>query len=67
MGPGGRFGGTGGSRTPMPVNLRGGPPERAEEDAGSSSNSFWANSWGMEECYPLGVRRVQIQARSVEK
>ena len=44
MGPGGRLGGTGGSRIPMPVNLRGGPPERPEEDAGSSSNSFSANS-----------------------
>jgi hypothetical protein len=44
MGPGGRLGGTGGSRIPMPVNLRGGPPDRLEEDAGSSSNSFSANS-----------------------
>lgn len=48
MGPGGRLGGTGGSRIPMPVNLRGGPPERLEEDAGSSSNSFSANSYGIE-------------------
>ncbi len=44
MGPGGRLGGTGGSRMPMPVRLPGGPPERAEENAGFNSNSFSANS-----------------------
>jgi hypothetical protein len=44
MGPGGLFGGTGGSSTPIPVNFRGGPPPRAEEACELSSNSFSANS-----------------------
>src|SRR6266446_3105845 len=36
MGPGGLLGGMGGSRTPIPARLRGGPPPRAEEACGSS-------------------------------
>lgn len=40
----------------MPVNLRGGGPERAEEEAGSSSNSFSANPYGMKKCYSPRVR-----------
>ena len=58
IGPGGRLGGTGGSRTPMPVSLWGGPPERAEEDAVSGSNSFSANSYGIEKSYLLRERCV---------
>src|SRR6266446_3967121 len=45
MGPGGLLGGNGGSRTPTPVNLRGGPPPRTEEACGSSSHSFSAKSY----------------------
>ena len=59
IGPGGRLGGTGGSRIPMPVDLRVGPPYRAEEDAGSSSNSFSANSYGTEKCYSVSSKRVR--------
>jgi hypothetical protein len=44
IGPGGRFGGNGGSRIPIPLNLRGGPPPRAEEASGSSSNSLSGKS-----------------------
>src|SRR5204862_6896482 len=44
MGPGGLLGGNGGSRTPIPVNLRAGPPPRAEEACGSSSYSFSTKS-----------------------
>jgi len=34
IGPGGRPGGTGGTRTPMPVSLLGGPPECAGRSFG---------------------------------
>ena len=47
IGPGGRFGGTGGSNTPIPVLLRGGNPPRDEAASGSSSNSFSVNSYAM--------------------
>ncbi len=47
IGPSGRFGGRGGSSTPMPVNLRGGPPPRADEACGSNSGSYSAKSCGM--------------------
>src|SRR2546421_458513 len=42
----GDCGGNGGSKTPIPVRLRGGPPPRAEEACGSSSYSFSAKSKG---------------------
>ena len=42
--PGGLLGGNGGSETPIPARLRGGPPPRVEEACGSSSNSFSAKS-----------------------
>src|SRR6266550_2034374 len=42
-GPGGLLGGNGGSKTPISVRLRGGPPPRVEEACGSSS--FSANSF----------------------
>ncbi len=44
MGPGGLFVGPGGSRTPMPVSLRGGLPPRAEETCGVGSCSQGVNS-----------------------
>ena len=44
IGPRGFFGGTGGSRMPKPVSLRGGPPPRREEACGSGSRSFSLNS-----------------------
>src|SRR6266571_716992 len=44
MGPGGLFGGTGGSSTPATVNLEGGPPPRAEDACGSGSCSYSVNS-----------------------
>jgi hypothetical protein len=47
IGPSGRFGGRGGLRTPMPVNLRGGPPPRTDEACGSKSGSYAAKSCGM--------------------
>jgi len=46
IGPGALLGGNGGSKTPIPVRLRGGPPPRAEAGCGSSSNSFSAKSQG---------------------
>ncbi len=46
-GPSCRFGGLGGSITPMPVNLRGGWPPRADETCGSNSGSYSAKSCGM--------------------
>src|SRR5438552_2730398 len=49
IGPGGLFGGNGGSKTPIPVRLGGGPPPRVEEACGSSSCSFSANSQGTAE------------------
>src|ERR1700687_3122536 len=47
IGPSGRFGGLGGSSTPMPVSLRGGPPPRADEPCGSNSGSYSAKACGM--------------------
>src|SRR5438477_11746433 len=47
MEPGGLLGENGGSRPPAPVNLRGGPPPRAGDASGSSSNSFSAKWYGM--------------------
>ena len=47
IGPSGRFGGRGGSTTPTPVNLGGGPPPRADEACGSKSGSYSAKSCGM--------------------
>src|SRR5882762_4416809 len=44
IGPGSLLGGNGGSKTPIPVRLCGGPPPRVEEACGSSSNSFSAKS-----------------------
>ena len=44
IGPTGRLGGLGGSSTPMPVNLRGGPLPRADELCGSNSGSYSAKS-----------------------
>ncbi len=44
IGLGVRFGGTGGSRTPAAMNLRGGKPPRTEDACGSSSASFSVNS-----------------------
>jgi hypothetical protein len=46
MGPGGLLGGTGGSRTPMPVCFRGGPLPRANDACGSGSDSYSVNSYG---------------------
>src|ERR1700674_1498361 len=47
MGPGGLLGGNGGSRTPTPVRLRGGPPPRTEETCGSRSGPDSVNSYGI--------------------
>jgi len=47
IGPSGRFRGRGRSRTPAPVNLRGGPPPRADEACGSNSGSYSVKSCGM--------------------
>lgn len=50
-GPGGLLGGPGGSSTPIPVDLRGGPPMRAEEVCVSNSSSQCRNSYGILKCY----------------
>src|SRR5882724_1905795 len=56
IGPCGRFGGLGGSSTPMPVNLRGGPPPRVEDARGSSSDSYseksYGTKWNITPCLP---------------
>jgi hypothetical protein len=44
IGPTGFFGGKGGSSTPIPEDLRGGPPERPDEACGSGSCSHSLNS-----------------------
>ena len=60
IGRSGRFGGLGGSRTPMPVNLRGGPPPRADEVCGSSSGSYSAKSCGMKlNVTPVPAERLE--------
>ena len=60
IGPSGRFGGRGGSSTPMPVNLRGGPLPRAEEACGSSSGSYSEKSYGMKlNITPLPAERLE--------
>jgi hypothetical protein len=46
IGPGGLFGGTGGSSMPMPVCFRGGPPPRANDACASGSDSYSVNSYG---------------------
>ena len=50
-GPSGLLGGPGGSSTPMPVNLRGGPPLLAEDACGSSSSCHSQNWHAMPKCY----------------
>lgn len=47
----------------MPVDLRGGPPERAEEEAGSSSDSFPAKFIWHEKMLLPAVQGVQMQAK----
>ena len=60
IGPSGRFGGRGGSSTPMPVYLRGGPPPRADEACGSNSGSYSAKSCGMKlNVTPIPGRRLE--------
>ena len=60
IGPTGRFGGRGGSRTPMPVNLRGGPPPRADQACGSKSGAYSANSCGMKlNVIPMPAKRLE--------
>ena len=60
IGPSGRFGGLGGSSTPMPVNLRGGPPPRADEACGSNSGSYSAKSCGMKlNVTPTPAKRLE--------
>lgn len=50
-GPGGLFGGPGGSSTPIPEDLCGGPPTRDEDACGSSSSSHSRDSYGIQKCY----------------
>src|SRR6267378_1790109 len=60
IGPSGRFGARGGSSTPMPVNLRGGPPPRAGEACGSNSDSYSAKSCGMKlNVTPVPAKRLE--------
>ncbi len=60
IGPRGRFGGLGGSITPMPVNLRGGPPPCADEACGSNSGSYSAKSCGMKlNVTPMPAERLE--------
>ena len=63
IGLSGRFGGIGGSRTPMPLRLRGGPPPCAEEACGSSSNSFSEKSYGTEENATPSLNNCLEQAK----
>lgn len=59
-GPSGCFGGRGGSRTPIPLNLRGGPLERAGDACGSSSGSNSAKSCGMKLNFtPMSAKRLE--------
>jgi hypothetical protein len=59
IGPGGRFGGTGGSRIPIPACLRGGPLKRPEA-CDSGSQSYSAKSCGMEKnVTPLSYKRLE--------
>ena len=57
------MGGTGGSRTPVPVSFFGGPPDRAEEASGSSSNSFPRIRRAREKRTPPG-RHVSSEANN---
>lgn len=50
-GPGDLLGDPGGSSTPIPVDLRGGPPMRAEDVCVSNSSSQCRNSYGILKCY----------------
>ncbi len=60
IGPSGRFGGCGGSRTPIPMNLRGGPPPRADDACGSNSGSYSAKSCGMKlNVTPMPAKRLE--------
>jgi hypothetical protein len=54
-GPGGRLGGPGGSSTPIPIDLRGGAPIRAEDDCGSSSSSQSRKWYGIRKDYAPGL------------
>ncbi len=60
IGPSGRFGGLGGSSTPMPVNFGGGPPPRADEACGSNSGLYSAKSCGMKlNVTPMPAKRLE--------
>ena len=60
IGPTGRLGGLGGSSKPMPMNLRGGPPPRADEACGSNSGSYSAKSCGMKRnVTPMPAKRLE--------
>ena len=47
----GLVGGPGGSSTPTPGDIRGGPPERAEDGFGSNSSSHCRNSYDIQKGY----------------
>lgn len=60
IGPSGRLGGLGGSSTPIPLNLRGGPPPRVEDACGSSSGSYSEKSYGMKlNTTPMHAERLE--------
>src|ERR1700676_828912 len=56
-----------GSSTPIPVDLRGGPPRRAEDACGSSSSSHSRNSYGIEKCYRLPSIAFKLNAVASEQ
>src|SRR5580704_187843 len=58
-GPGGLLVGHCGLSTPIPADLRGGPPRRPEDASGFGSSSHFRNSYGIEKCYPCPLPDVQ--------
>ena len=66
-GPGDLFDGPGGSSTPIPVDLRGGPPRRAEDACGSNSSSHSRNWYGTQKCYRLPCIAFKLDAVASEQ